>query len=62
MTGRTRYRVLTRRWRKPVLILQIEETRQVSWYGCCPDDYEVRTVVEWRDATIEDITSAPPPV
>ena len=56
LTGMTRYRVLNRFLRKNVLVLQVEYTVK----GFEHDSYGgVHWIddVEWRDATVEDLTA-----
>ena len=57
-TGNTRYRPLKRFLRKPIMVLQVEVEKRwpggVDPYDMQPYDGMVR--VEWRDATLEDMT------
>lgn len=55
-TGRHRYRILTRLFRDPVLVLQVEwRTTGTHWdiYGNSGPDYQH---LVWEDATIQDLT------
>lgn len=56
LTGRTRVRPLSRWFRSPVLIMQVEEQRKGyvldGWGGTNHVD-----CVEWRDARVEDFVS-----
>lgn len=58
-TGNTRYRPLKRFLRRTVMVLQIEVRKEwpsgVDPYDMQPYDGMVR--VEWRDATVEDMTT-----
>lgn len=56
-TGRVRTRLLLRWFRKPLLIMQVEEHKKGWYYGPDPNFGAIdidRT--EWRDATVEDLT------
>lgn len=57
-TGKTRFRALKRFLRKPIMVLQVEVEKRwpggVDPYDMQPHDGMVR--VEWRDATLEDMT------
>lgn len=55
LTGNTRARVEKRLFRKPVLILQVEEAGVHTYsMGGQIDDYPYK---KWRDCTVEDLTS-----
>ena len=58
LTGCKRHRVLTRMFRKPVLVLQVEEntTGTHEYYSNYPDGYEEIPYDKtyWRDANVED--------
>lgn len=55
LTGRRRYRLEPKHWfREPMVVLQVEETRLITyWSGGMIDTerYEV-----WRDARVSDLT------
>lgn len=58
LTGRTRYRIQTRWFRKPLLVLQVEvHTEGVTYDHSNPYDYDGRPYVHdaYRDATVEDL-------
>jgi hypothetical protein len=54
LTGRKRYRIEKPLFRKPRLVLQLEETgRETEFLGGYIEHY---TVNRWRDATVEDLS------
>jgi len=59
LTGEFRYRILTRCFRKPLLVQQVEEQskgvheRYCTYTGSIDDIPYDRTY--WRDATVEDL-------
>lgn len=59
LTGRTRYRILTRWVKEPVLVLQVEEHATGVHYSQNDIDCRGLTVdrTYWRDASIEDMTT-----
>ncbi len=60
LTGRTRYRQLTRVFGDPLLVLQVE----VSFDDGPPDCNGMPTYlagVAWRDAQVTDLALLPPP-
>ena len=55
LTGSARVRLVSRLFRKPLLVLQVEvKERKVESLGGWVDTY---TVKYWRDATIEEISA-----
>lgn len=48
-----RFRVLTRLWRKPLLVVQVQEDIQTSGDSRDPLDFG-QSVTVWRDAKVED--------
>lgn len=57
LTGNKRYRTLHRCFRKPLLILQVEERRRGTTEGDCYGRYghDYYNII-WRDATPKDLT------
>ena len=55
LTGRMRYRIETRWFRPPLVVLQVEEV--CEWRDIHEPFYKT-DVTRWRDATVGDITTA----
>ncbi len=56
LTGRRRYRIKTRLFGEPLLVLQVE-VRQWGSFMIANGPIESEFRVWWRDATIEDMTT-----
>lgn len=55
LTGRTRHRPMNRAFGPPKLVLQVERTYLHDY--CIGGHIDTETVTDWRDATVEDLTT-----
>lgn len=60
LTGKRRYRVQPRLFRKPLCVLQVEEYVKGTHFTPDPYDFDGHKYERtyWRDAVVEDLTNA----
>ena len=56
LTGATRYRVQTRMFREPIIVLQVELHSEGYCFDESHDSGRDVDYLWWRDATLEDIS------